>query len=271
VLSNFPQAIPDSAGIPDVIRGEMLIAPFNDADAAASMIEAHRDDLGGVIVEPMQRLLPPRPGFLQALREVTAKHDIPLIFDEIVTGFRLAWGGAQEYYGVIPDLCALGKIIGGGFPLAAVAGRADIMAHFDKGQVGGEAVVSQSGTLNGNPLAAAAGLATLEILKRPGTYANLFATGQRLKDGFAARLKSARIPATVVGEPPLFDVVFAEGEMRDYRATARGDAKRLVRFNALMLENGVLKGENKMYVSCAHTEADVDETLTAIERSLAQL
>jgi glutamate-1-semialdehyde 2,1-aminomutase len=271
VLSNFPQAMPDSAGIPDVIRGEMLIAPFNDADAAVSLIEANRDEIGGVIVEPMQRLLPPKPGFLQAVRDVTAKHDIPLIFDEIVTGFRLAWGGAQEYYGVVPDICALGKIIGGGFPLAAVAGRDGIMAHFDKGKVSDEAAVSQSGTLNGNPLAAAAGLATLEILKRPGAYKNLFATGQRLKDGLSALLKDARIPATVAGEPPLFDVIFASGEMSNYRDTARGDARRLKRFNDLMLENGVLKGENKMYISAAHTDADIDATLAAIERSLEQL
>ncbi|HEX5327082.1 MAG TPA: aminotransferase class III-fold pyridoxal phosphate-dependent enzyme, partial [Acetobacteraceae bacterium] len=115
---NFPQPVPDSPGIPRSVRDEVLIAPFNDADLAASIIAEHRDELGGVIVEPFQRLLAPKPGFLQALREVTAKYEIPLIFDEVVTGFRFAWGGAQEYFGVVPDLCTLGKVIGGGFPLA---------------------------------------------------------------------------------------------------------------------------------------------------------
>ena len=133
---NFPQASPDSPGIPRSVAGDMLIAPFNDADMAASIIRENRDDLAGVIVEPFQRLIPPRPGFLQALREVTTECGIPLIFDEIVTGFRFAYGGAQEYYGVVPDICTLGKIVAGGFPLAAVTGRADIMRHFDRGAGG---------------------------------------------------------------------------------------------------------------------------------------
>ena len=147
----------------------MLIAPFNNAELAASIIREHRDELAGVIVEPFQRLLPPKPGFLQALRDVTAECGIPLIFDEIVTGFRFVYGGAQEYYGVIPDICTLGKIVAGGFPLAAVCGRADIMRHFDRGQVG-DNVLPQIGTLSGNPVASAAGLATLEVLREPGTY-----------------------------------------------------------------------------------------------------
>ncbi|MGH7161748.1 MAG: aspartate aminotransferase family protein, partial [Acetobacteraceae bacterium] len=161
---NFPRPVPDSAGIPASVSEEVLIAPFNDAELAASLIHEHRQELGGVIVEPMQRLLPPKPGFLEALRKATAEHGIPLIFDEVVTGFRLAYGGAQEYYGVVPDICTLGKIIGGGFPLAAIAGRADIMAHFDRARVGDERYLIQIGTLSGNPVAAAAGLASLEIL-----------------------------------------------------------------------------------------------------------
>ena len=120
-----------------------------------------------MIVEPFQRLLKPRPGFLQALRAVTAECDIPLIFDEIVTGFRFAYGGAQEYYGVIPDICTLGKIVAGGFPLAAVCGRADIMRHFDRGQVG-DNVLPQIGTLSGNPVASVAGLATLHAFEEGG-------------------------------------------------------------------------------------------------------
>jgi glutamate-1-semialdehyde 2,1-aminomutase len=141
---NFPQAAPDSPGIPRSVAGDMLVAPFNDPDMAASLIREHRDELAGVIVEPFQRLIPPKPGFLQALRDVTTECGIPLIFDEIVTGFRFAYGGAQEYYGIIPDICTLGKIVAGGFPLAVVCGRAEYMRHFDRvrrraGDAGGAA------------------------------------------------------------------------------------------------------------------------------------
>jgi glutamate-1-semialdehyde 2,1-aminomutase len=129
---NFPRGSIDSAGIPKSVADEMVVAAFNDIDMVRSLIEEQKDELAGVIVEPFQRLIPPKPGFLQALREVTAEHGIPLIFDEVVTGFRFAYGGAQEYYGVTPDLCTLGKIVGGGFALAAIAGRADIMKHFDR-------------------------------------------------------------------------------------------------------------------------------------------
>ncbi|MCC7275436.1 MAG: aspartate aminotransferase family protein, partial [Alphaproteobacteria bacterium] len=260
---NFPQAIPDSPGIPRAVRDDVLIAPFNDAATAVSLIEANKDELGGVIVEPFQRLLKPQPGFLQALREVTRRLGIPLIFDEVVTGFRFAYGGAQEYYGVVPDLCTLGKVIGGGFPLAAIAGRADIMAHFDRALVGDDGFLIQIGTLSGNPVAAVAGRKTLEILRRPGTYEKVFATGRRLMDGLARSLKEAGVPAQVVGEPPLFDVVFADGAVHDYRATLRADGERQKRFNRCMRENGILKGDSKFYVSLAHDEADVAKALDA--------
>ena len=140
-------------------RDEVIIAPFNDAEAVADLVREHKSELAGIIVEPFQRIIPPEPGFLAALRKITADNGIPLIFDEVVTGFRLAYGGAQEYYGVVPDLCTLGKVIGGGFPLAAIAGRAEIMAHFDRAKVGDDDFLVQIGTLSGNPVAAAAGLA----------------------------------------------------------------------------------------------------------------
>ena len=159
---------------------------------AASLIHEHHDELGGVIVEPFQRLLPPKPGFLQALRDATTEHGIPLIFDEVVTGFRFAYGGAQEFYGVTPDLCTLGKIIGGGFPLAAIAGREDIMSLFDRGKVGDDRFLTQIGTLSGNPVAAVAGLATLEVLRRPGAYEHVFATGRELMSGISAHAGKGR-------------------------------------------------------------------------------
>ncbi len=265
---NFPQAAPDSPGIPRSVAGDMLVAPFNDPDMAASLIREHRDELAGVIVEPFQRLVPPQPGFLQALRDVTAECGIPLIFDEIVTGFRFAYGGAQEYYGVVPDICTLGKIVAGGFPLAAVTGRADIMRHFDRTEVG-DAVLPQIGTLSGNPVASVAGLATLEVLRRPGTYDQAFATGQRLMDGLTRAVTAAGLPAQVIGMPVLFDVIFATGPIVDYRSTLRQDTDAMRRFNLSLRASGVLKGDSKFYISTAHTLADIEHTLAAFETAVA--
>src|SRR5436309_12264903 len=240
---NFPMAVPDSAGIPKSVRDDMIIAPFNDTEVVASLVREHKDELAGVIVEPFQRIIPPAPGFLEKLRKITAENGILLIFDEVVTGFRLAYGGAQEYYGVVPDLCTLGKVIGGGFPLAAIAGRADIMTHFDRSAVGDDGFLMQVGTLSGNPVAAAAGLATLEILKRPGAYERIFATGRELMGALGELLKANGVTAQVPGDPPLFDAVFSGEPVRDYRGTLRGDGEMLRRFNALLRERGVLKGE----------------------------
>jgi glutamate-1-semialdehyde 2,1-aminomutase len=268
---NFPQPIPDSAGIPRSLRDEILVAPFNDLEVVASLVREHRDELAGIILEPFQRIIPPAPGFLEGLRKITAQHGIPLIFDEVVTGFRFAYGGAQEYYGVVPDLCTLGKVIGGGFPLAAIAGRTDIMAHFDRAKVGDAGFLKQIGTLSGNPVAAAAGLATLEILRRPGAYERLFATGRELMDTLAGLLNENGVTAQVVGEPPLFDVVFTGEPVRDYRSTLRGDADMMRRFNALLRERGILKGESKYYVSLAHTSEDIRHTREAWASALREL
>jgi glutamate-1-semialdehyde 2,1-aminomutase len=228
-----------------------------------SLIKEHKDELAGVIVEPFQRLLPPQPGFLQALRRITKEHDIPLIFDEVVTGFRFAYGGAQEYYGVTPDLCTLGKIVGGGYALAAIAGRADIMAHFDRLAVADEDYLFQVGTLSGNPIASIAGLATLEVLKRPGAYEQVFATGRELMGALDRILKNNGIKAQIVGEPPLFDVLFSDQPIKDYRDTLKGDKTIAATFNKLLRERGLMKGESKYYVSLAHTRADIDHTIGA--------
>ena len=228
---NFPQPIPDSAGIPKSLRDEMLVAPFNDLETVASLVREHKDELAGIIVEPFQRLIPPKPGFLEGLRKITADNGLLLIFDEVVTGFRFAYGGAQAYYGVTPDICTLGKAIGGGFPLAAIAGRADIMAHFDKGAVGEDAFMMQIGTLSGNPIAAAAGLKTLEILKRPGAYEQIFKTGPGA-DGGLRRDPEAR-PGQGAGGRRRADVRHRlhgpRGEGLPLRAGRRGDDEALQR------------------------------------------
>jgi glutamate-1-semialdehyde 2,1-aminomutase len=265
----FPAAMADSAGIPPAIADEVLIAPFNDLATTEALIATHHHELAAVIVEPYQRVIVPQPGFLAGLRAVTRRYEVPLVFDEIVTGFRLAYGGAQEYYGVVPDLAAYGKVLAGGFPLAAVAGRADIMRHFDAALEGSPDYVWQAGTLNGNPVAAVAGLATLAELRAPGVYQTLFATGTRLRDGLAAAARKHGLPAQVSGEPPVFDIVFTDQPVVDYRATLTADRRRIALFNEECLRRGVVKAVNKIYVSLAHTDADVDETLHIFDAALA--
>ena len=266
-LANFPEAVPDSAGIPKSVRDEVVIAPFNDLEAVKSLVAQHKDELAAIIVEPFQRLIGPKPGFLEGLRQITEETGIVLIFDEVVTGFRWAYGGAQQYYGVTPDLCTLGKVIGGGFPLAAIAGRADIMKHFDKAAVPEDRALVQIGTLSGNPVASVAGLATMEILKRPGAYEQLWKTGNTLKDGLARILKEARLGAQVIGEAPMFDAVFTDAPIQDYRGFFKGDMAVARRFNGVLLGEGILKSEGKCYISLAHTEADVKKTIAAWEKA----
>ena len=269
--ANFPRPVADSAGIPAGVGDEVLVAPYNDIDAVADLVREHGDEIAGVIVEPVQRIIPPGRGFLEGLRELTAKHDIVLIFDEVVTGFRMAYGGAQEHYGITPDLCTLGKACGGGYPLAAIAGREEVMAHFDAGRVEQEQFVFQVGTLSGNPIAAVAGLATLEVLREPGTYERLNATGNRLMEGFDERLREHGFTATVMGIPACFEAVFAPGPITDYRGTMRSDPSIWRRLNELLLERGILKGETKYYLSIAHTDEDVRQTFDAWSDALEVL
>jgi glutamate-1-semialdehyde 2,1-aminomutase len=264
----FPAPTPDSAGIPHVIQGEVLVAPFNDLAEAEAMIAAHHHDLAAVIMEPLQRLVVPQPGFLQGVREITSRHGVPLIFDEIVTGFRFAYGGAQEYYGVVPDLAAFGKIVGGGFPLAAVAGRRDIMRHFSQGLSDSRDFVQQAGTLNGNPIAAAAGLATLAELRRPGTYPRLFAAGTRLMRGLEAAARRAGLAAQVAGEAPVFEIYFTGRPITDYRATLSADQALHTAFTRELLSRGVVKAAQKFYVSLVHTDVEVTRTLEAFDEAL---
>lgn len=264
MLVNFPQAVPDSAGIPDAVRAAMLIAPFNDVAYLESLLSEHGHEIAGIIVEPLQRIIPPEPGFLQALRDLCDRYGIVLIFDEVVTGFRFAYGGAQEAYGVIPDVCSLGKIIGGGFALAAVAGRKDIMDHFDAAIVGQERFLMMLGTLSGNPVAAVAGLKTMEILRRPGTYDMLHQTGRTLMDMFARHLSDAGIAHRVVGHPALFDVVFTDRDVRSYRDVLAADHKTNARFNAVLRRHGVFKSAGKTYPSLALMPDDLELTDAAI-------
>jgi glutamate-1-semialdehyde 2,1-aminomutase len=267
----FPAPTPDSAGIPHVIEGEVLIAPYNDLATTEALIAQYHHDLAAVIIEPYQRVIVPATGFLAGLRQVTRRYDVPLIFDEIVTGFRLAYGGAQEYYGVVPDLACYGKVVAGGFPLGAVAGPERIMRHFDPSLEGTRDFVVQQGTLNGNPIAAVAGLATLAELRKPGTYERLHRMGSRLRDGLAAAAQRHGVVAQVSGEAPVFDVLFTDRPIMDYRAALTADGARIRRFNEECLRRGLVKAVNKIYVSLAHSDADVDQTLGIFDEVMATL
>ncbi|MDE0347068.1 MAG: aminotransferase class III-fold pyridoxal phosphate-dependent enzyme [Boseongicola sp.] len=268
---NFPGAVPDSAGIPAGVASEVLIAPFNDPDYIRSLLAEWGDRVAGIIVEPLQRFIPPDPGYLQVLREEADRHGIVLIFDEIVTGFRLAYGGAQECYGVTPDIATLGKIIGGGFPLAAIAGRAKIMKHFDKSLAGPDGWLMQVGTLSGNPIAAAAGLKTLEILRRPGQYERLESLGKTVMGLARDALDPTGIPYRLVGAPSLFEVVFTDRAVRNYRDVQAVDGARTASWNAALRDHGLFKPPGKAYCCLALDDDDLEVTKSAFEAAASQL
>jgi len=267
----FPAPVPDSTGIPHALEAEVLVAPYNDLATVEGIVATHADELAAVIVEPFQRLIPPQPGFLQGLREITRRHGVLLVFDEVVTGFRLAYGGAQQYYGVVPDIACVGKIVGGGFPLAAVCASEALMRPFDPQQDGAGDFISQSGTLNGNPIAAVAGLATLAELRKPGAYETLHGTGRRLMAGLAELAQRAGLAARVVGEPVVFDLLFTAEPVTDYRSLQKADGALGRAFTTELIKRGVVKNTQKMYISLVHTEADVARTLEACEDALRAL
>jgi glutamate-1-semialdehyde 2,1-aminomutase len=264
--TEFPQAEPNSGGIPSALNDLMLISQFNDLDMTAAIIDAHKDEIAAVIVEPMQRTLAPNAGFLAGLRKLTADAGLLLIFDEVVTGFRLAYGGAQEFYGVTPDLCSVGKIMGGGYALAAVMGRADVMSVYNRASVSADDYVDQIGTLNGNPIACAAGLATLAQLRQEGVYDRLRDVGGRLRRALTEACEEAGFQVQSVGEDAVFDIYFADHPVHNYRDGLAADAGLLARLNAGLLEKRIIKSwPQKFYPSVVHTDDDVDETIAAIQ------
>jgi glutamate-1-semialdehyde 2,1-aminomutase len=270
-LRDPPAPVPNSAGIPASVAGEVLVAPFNDVEATCAIIEQHHDDLAGVIVEPLQRTIPPQHGFLLELRKATRHYGIPLIFDEVVTGFRLAYGGAQEYYGVVPDLCALCKGIASGHPISVLCGSEEIMSHADPARQLSSDHVAQTGTFSGNPISCAAALATIRELQKEGVYDALHARGRRLMDGLQELLDEADVPARVSGEPPAFQPWFTEAEIIDFRSLLASDAALNLRFTALLLDRGVLKAHEKFFVSMAHDDEDVALTLEAFAGAVEEL
>jgi glutamate-1-semialdehyde 2,1-aminomutase len=258
-LVEFPMAQPTSAGTSDALSQEVLIAPFNDLGTTTQIIDGHRDQLGGVIVEPLQRCTPPEEGFLEGLREITRQREIPLIFDEVVTGFRLAYGGAQEYYGVIPDLAAFGKAMGGGFPIGAFCGKAEIMDLCIEANLGSENYVWVASTGGGNPVSMAASLATLQELRKPGTYERLHGLGNTLREGLMEALRDLGVTGQVIGDGPLGQVIFTEEKIVDYRSAFRSDRTKGRRFMLGLFEKGIFLNPlgTKLYLSLAHTDEDI--------------
>lgn len=263
----FPQPEPSSAGVPEAMRETVLVAPFNDLDAVESLLDRHHNEVAAIIAEPVQRVIAPQPGFLQGLRALADRYGVLLVFDEVVTGFRLAYGGAQEYYGVTPDVAALGKIVGGGFPLAAVGARREIMDAY-RPDAAPEDRVPQIGTLSGNPVSCAAGLATLEILRRPGVYTDYHRRSATLRDALQRLCDEAELPAQVSGVDVMFDVYFTDQPVVDYRSTLVDKEPNRV-FDAALLERGVFKPPGKIYVGACHTDDDVAQTIEAFRHAVA--
>ncbi|MBI5137871.1 MAG: glutamate-1-semialdehyde 2,1-aminomutase [Nitrospirae bacterium] len=254
--------VPDSAGVPADVARATLTAPYNDLDAVRTLFAAQGDRIACVIVEPVagnMGLVTPAAGFLEGLREVTARHGALLIFDEVMTGFRVAYGGYQALCGVTPDLTTLGKVIGGGLPVGAFGGRADVMRH-----VAPLGPVYQAGTLSGNPLAMTAGLATLEALRAPGVYDRLEALGARLGAGLARAAADAGIPVTLPRQGAMGCMYFADRPVRNYADATRCDVGRFRRYFHGMLERGVWLAPSQFeagFVSLAHSDADIDATV----------
>jgi glutamate-1-semialdehyde 2,1-aminomutase len=252
----------DRAGVYE--RLDTLVVPYNDVPAVEQVVAAHGGDLAAVIVEPVcgnMGTVAPGAGYLEALREITRRAGTVLIFDEVMTGFRLALGGAQQRYGITPDLTCLGKILGGGLPAAAYGGRADIMAT-----VAPEGPVYQAGTLSGNPLAMAAGAALLDLLAKPGTYEALEALSARLEAGLRRAAHDAGTTVTINRVGSMITVFFCAGPVTDYATAKASDTKRFGRFFRAMLDRGVYLPPAQFeaaFVSLAHGEAEIDQTIAA--------
>lgn len=266
----FPTPEPDSAGIPASVTAEVLIAPYNDLERTESIVRTHADDLAGIIVEPIQRIIEPQAGFLEGLRGLVDEIGACLIFDEVVTAFRIGRGGAQERYGVMPDITTLGKILGGGLPLAAVCGRREILARCAPGHP--DRYVFQNGTMNGNPVAAAAGVAMLRGLRDDPPYPRLAETGRQLRIELERLLHDHGEQAQVLGTDSLWQVVFTDQPITSARDIWQSDGSRLLHFHDGLLRRGVLVWRgNRSFVSTAHDDEALAVTLEAADAALREL
>lgn len=266
--SPYPRGVPFTRGTPDAIADTMLVAPYNDLEQLRTIAGEHADELAGIMVEPVQRIIMPEPGFLEGVRALCDELGAILIFDEVVTGFRLAYGGAQEYFGVHADIASYGKIIGGGGPVGGVVGRADIIdqAHPARQTTGG--YVYASGTLHGNPLGAAAGLATLPHLRAPGFYETLQARTGTLAAGIRQMLENHGIPAIAVTVGSLWQVLHLAEPPKRYTDVLRSDRAANIAFDIELMHNdiNVVPGLRR-FVSAAHSGDDIEKTVAAVDRA----
>jgi glutamate-1-semialdehyde 2,1-aminomutase len=257
-------------GVPQSLAALTLNAPYNDIEAVEKIFDQNRGKIAAVIVEPVAAnmgVVPPAEGFLHGLRDLTTRHGALLIFDEVITGFRVCYGGAQTLFDIAPDLTTLGKIIGAGLPVAAYGGRRDLMD-----QVAPLGPVYQAGTLSGNPLAMSAGIASLELLAAPGFYDSLDAQAKRLGDGIVVALWETGTPATAVRLGSLLTLFFSREPVSDYTGAKKCDTKRFAAFFQAMLDRGVFLAPSQFeaaFVSAAHSDADIDRTIAACRESLA--
>lgn len=261
-------SLPDSPGVTEGAAGDTINLPYNDLEAVERVFQKEGDNITCLIVEPVagnMGVVPPKKGFLEGIRYLTQEHGILLIFDEVITGFRVSYGGAQGLYNVMPDLTCLGKIIGGGFPVGAFGGKREIME-----QVAPVGPVYQAGTLSGNPVAMAAGLATLEILARPGFYDELEAKAARLFEGLRAVAQETGIDVTLNRVGSMLCIFFTAEEVYDYQTARRSDTEAYARFFKSQLEKGVYFPPSQfetIFVSQAHTEDDITKTIQASHQS----
>jgi glutamate-1-semialdehyde 2,1-aminomutase len=261
--------VPDSPGVPADFAKHTLTATFNSLESVKGLIADNRDQVACVILEPIagnMGTVPPVEGFLEGLRTLCDKEGIVLIFDEVMTGFRVAYGGAQELYGVTPDITTLGKIIGGGLPVGAFGGRKEIMTLLSPS--GG---VYQAGTLSGNPLAMAAGIATLKILRQDGFYDKLEEKSSRLAEGMAGAVKKSGHPLFTTRVGSMFCMFFTQDEVRDWTSAAASDTEAFSRYFRAMLEQGIYLAPSQFetaFVSIAHSDEDIEKTVAAVEKGL---
>ena len=263
---------PDSAGIPAAFTSHTIVAPYNDVEAVKAIFAANKNEIAGIIVEPVPGnagLYLPKPGYLEFLREITAAHGALLIFDEVMTGFRLAKGGAQERFGITPDLSTFGKVIGGGLPVGAFGGRAEIMDYL--APLG---PVYQAGTLSGNPIAMAAGLANLEELNHSGAYDRLEKIGEQLEAGMKDAAKSANIPMRFNRCGSMFCGYFTSEPVHNVADAMHSDRERFKKFFHGMLDAGVYFAPSQFeagFISTAHSAADIEATVRAAAKVLRAL
>ena len=266
--ANFPTPVPDTAGIPKCVQDLLLVAPYNDVDTLAAILEQHGSEIAAIIVEPIQRIISPQPGFLAAVRELTHKYGIVMILDEVVTGLRYGLGGAQAYFDIAPDLATYGKIIGGGLPMGALAGRAEIMDQADPSNKGGGGYVYQNGTLQGNPLGCAASLATLDILEDHGLYERVFDIAEQLRHGLQSVFNRHKMGVLVFGEGPMWHMLFTDAPPQNWRDILATDTRKLAVFETELIRQGLfILPNNRRFVSIRHTQEDLQLTFDAAERA----